>query len=152
MGSNGPVDQDQRTGWWGAIGRPVLAYLAAAYGGSVILALGYLDPSRFMAILIYPVSVLASGIPLLVAALALIPALLAMAIIRMAKLRRGMADVAAGVLVALLLMLLLGLLPSVGPSFWWDLLERLAFYAGAGAMAGLTYWLVLGCPRSSDRP
>ena len=152
MGSAGQADQDQSVDWWRVIGRPVLAYLAAAYGASVILALGFLDPSRFLAILIYPFSVLISGIPVVVAALALFPALVAMAIIRMANLRRGMADVAAGMLIALLFMLLLGLLPSFGPSFWWNLLKNLAFYLGAGAMAGLTYWLVLGCPRRSDRP
>ena len=83
----------------------------------------------------------------IVAILALFPTFLALIIIHETRAPRGIAEVCAGAIIGPCVSLLLTLSRDNGFDSYGSLISGLTPFAIAGAVGGLTYWLVVGCPR-----
>lgn len=139
------------SGFWQAIGRPVLAYCLASYAAGLIIYLSILsidrDPSiDFAKFLAYSTLFAVS-----VAVLALIPTILAVLALRKTRLRRGFTEVGVGALIGIFVSSVLYTAIGDDTIAIWTFLSRAALFGVAGAVAGLTYWLANGRPQSQKR-
>jgi hypothetical protein len=136
------------------LGRPAIAYSAACCTAGLILC----TASLIWGIGLFTASsallgVLQVGLYLavFVAVVAILPTLIAVALLYETRLRRGFTEVVVGGLLGFFITtpFLLGIGDN-GPLdrvFW---IVTMVF-ALAGSAAGLTYWLVLGCPKNPNR-
>ena len=147
------TDRIQTLTCWQAIGRPVLAYCLASYVAGAILSVGFhrsgfkrgdgdlIDMALAPGLLFAPP----------IAAMALIPTLIAIVVMHETCIRRGLAEICVGAALGLVLaspfLLAEATVDSSG-----DFVVSMALSCGiAGAMAGFTYWLALGRPKNPRR-
>ena len=148
------LDRIEGLSGWQALGRPAIAYGAACCTAGLILSVA----SLVWGIGIFTASsallgVLQVGLYLaaFVAVVAILPTLIAVALLYETRLRRGFTEVVVGGLLGFLMpapfLLGIGDGGPLGREFWMVAMV----FALAGAVAGLTYWLVLGCPENLNR-
>ena len=137
-------DRMMSLNWGRSLLRPTLAYLLASLSAGLVLE-GSMPRSSTFLDSIVRVAVLAGY----AAVLAFVPVALAILVIRAAKLPRGLSEIVAGAVCAVLSMCLLVFLlggappPPTNAAFW----QPLPPLTLAGAVAGLVYWLANGRPR-----
>ena len=138
---------------WQAIGRPALAYCLASCVAGAILSIGfrYSGFSKGDGDLIDAALVSGLFLALPVAAIALIPTLIAIVVMHETRIRRGLAEICVGAALGLALASPF-LLAEAQVESSREFVVTMAFSSGiAGAAAGLTYWFALGRPKNPRR-
>ena len=135
---------------WRAVGRPVLAYFAAACAAGVVMFVVGVSTTTFGE-RAHDVARSVRIIPYFaafIAVLAVVPTIIAAAVLRMTRLRRCLAETMAGAVIGLAVSSAFLLAIGGDAILTWSFLAPLSAYGTAGAVAGLTYWLALGRPRN----
>ena len=138
---------------WQAIGRPAIAYCLASYVAGAVLSLSFRFSGFKAGAGNLIDSALVTGLALapFVAAVALLPTLIAVVVMHETRIRRGLAEIGVGTALGLVLASPF-LLSEAGNESSRDFVVTMAISCGfAGGMAGLTYWIALGRPKNPRR-
>lgn len=130
---------------WQAIGRPVVAYCVACLAAATVMYLldALIESAGFTTDFLGLLPIVA----LFIAAISLLPTLLAAAILFRTRIPRGIGETCVGAVLG----------PILASSFFYSsaspigtLLYQLAVFSLMGAVAGLVYWLAVGCPKNPN--
>ena len=130
---------------WQTIGRPAVAYCLACFAAAAMMYLldAMIESSGFTTDYLG----LLPFIAVFIAAVCLIPALLAAAILFRTRVPRGIGETCVGALLgpALTSVFIFSSAAPLG-----TLLYQLAVFSLMGAVAGLVYWLAVGRPKNPN--
>ncbi len=128
---------------WSAIGRPLFAYCVACLAAATMMFLldAIFESSGFTTDYLGLLPVIA----LVIAVFCLLPVLLAAAILLRTRVPRGIGETCLGAFLGPALSFVFIYSPAVPLG---TILYQLATFSLMGAVAGLVYWLLVGCPRN----
>ena len=135
---------------WTSLARPILAYgLACVAAAATMMIVGAIEsPPPFDITQLFDVLGMLLFIAMLIAVIALLPALMAAGLLFQTPIPRGIGEVCVGAVLGPALSFLVIYSSVSRPG---SLLPQLALFALMGAIAGLVYWLAVGRPKNRRR-